>query len=119
MIRAPGWSVTAPPFFPLFTLALAFLCGVSPAHGQERLVLPAEGPRLELEAETLYSVGVLDGEPWEVFSGIAAVAFDEEGSLYVLDRGNFRVVKFGPACSTKSRKLSRMPLFSRCVQWSQ
>jgi DNA-binding beta-propeller fold protein YncE len=41
-------------------------------------------------------VGVLEGGEHEMFGQVAGVSFDAEGRLYVLDRGNHRVVVFGP-----------------------
>ena len=64
---------------------------------QQTIELPGEDVRLTAEVEDLYAVGALDGEAWETFSGISAVAFDLEGNLLLLDRDNFRVVKVGPS----------------------
>lgn len=48
--------------------------------------LPGEDRLLSGEPEVLYTIGALDGEPWEVFSEIRALGFDDESNLYVLDR---------------------------------
>jgi hypothetical protein len=59
-----------------------------------RLNLPAEDRTLSVEFRPLYSVGRADGSPVETFADVPAVAFDERARLYVLDRGNTRVVVF-------------------------
>ena len=43
----------------------------------DRLISPA--------AQTIFTVGVLEGAPWEMFGNVAAVAFDAEGTLFILD----------------------------------
>ncbi len=44
--------------------------------------------------DPLFAVGATNGEDWETFSNVPAVAFDAAGSLYVLDRDNARVLVF-------------------------
>ena len=43
-------------------------------------------------AETVYTVGKLDGEAWESFGEIAGVAFGRDATLFVLDRDPARIV---------------------------
>ena len=47
--------------------------------------------------DTVYTVGVLDGEQWEMFGRIASVAFDADGSLFILDNDAGHVVVLDPA----------------------
>ena len=42
--------------------------------------------------EEMYTVGVLDGAPWEMFGSVRAVAFDEDGTLFILDNDAGHVV---------------------------
>lgn len=56
------------------------------AAQQRTHALPGEDHILPGEPAELYTLGALDGEPWEVFSGIRAIGFDDAGHLYVLDR---------------------------------
>ena len=46
--------------------------------------------------DTVYTVGVLDGEQWEMFGRIASVAFDGDGSLFILDNDAGHVVVLDP-----------------------
>jgi hypothetical protein len=80
-------------FFPILSFLIAFCLPFSPARGQERIQLPSEDQALKAELENLFTVGAREGEEWETFARVSAVAFDPEGNLLVLDAGNFRVVK--------------------------
>ena len=62
MLRLPFWAFFAQTVRTLFTFALVPLLGVAQLDGQERLILPDDGPHLDVEVEALYSVGALDGE---------------------------------------------------------
>lgn len=68
----------------------------SPAPAQELLELPVADQSLNVQVDTVYSVGAVDGEEWETFSSISSIAFDMDGNLLILDRGNSRAVKVGP-----------------------
>lgn len=46
--------------------------------------------------EDVYSVGVMEGEDWEIFGRIRSVDFDENGNLHILDSQADRVVVVGP-----------------------
>mgnify|MGYP001826116403 CR=1 FL=1 len=64
-----------------------------PALSQERLQLPERDRPMEAELTDVFSIGALDGHEWETFARISSVAFDRDGNLVVLDRGNQKVVK--------------------------
>ena len=46
--------------------------------------------------DTVYTVGVLDGEQWEMFGRIASVAFEADGTLFILDNDAAHVVVIDP-----------------------
>ena len=52
---------------------------------QEVIDLPGSDERLESGFEEIFSVGVLDGEDWEMLGTVMHVAFDEGGNLYIVD----------------------------------
>ena len=60
-------------------------------QAQEVIELPGRNTRIEPELEEVYRVGVVEGEPWEMFSQVKHVAFDERGNLYVFDDGGSRL----------------------------
>ncbi len=47
---------------------------------------------LEPTVEEMYTVGVLDGAPWEMFGSVRGVAFDEDGTLFILDNDAGHIV---------------------------
>ena len=49
------------------------------------LELPGRDRLIEPGFDEVYSVGVLDGEPWEMFGKVNRVAFDADGNLYVFE----------------------------------
>lgn len=66
---------------------------------QEVIRLPSHDHHLPPTFEEVFRVGVLDGEPWEMFATIPRVAFDGRGNLYIFDRApgsssDLRVVIF-------------------------
>lgn len=65
------------------TLALAL--SATALQAQEVIELPGRDRLIEPDFEEVYSVGVLDGESWEMFGRIRRVAFDAESNLYVFD----------------------------------
>jgi hypothetical protein len=85
-------SVTRASVAPCTTLALALL--VTPLAAQQNLPLPARDNALTERPTTVFNVGAEEGESWEMFSGIRALAFDKADNLYVLDGMNFRVLVF-------------------------
>ena len=54
--------------------------------------LPAEDRLLEANFEEVFRVGSLDGDEWETFSRVSAVAFDDSGNLSVMDDQAGRIV---------------------------
>ena len=46
--------------------------------------------------EDVYTVGVMEGEDWEIFGRIRSVDFDENGNLHILDSQADRVVVVDP-----------------------
>lgn len=47
---------------------------------------------IEPSVETVYTVGALDGEPWETFGSVTSLAFDADGTLFVLDESAGHIV---------------------------
>ena len=45
--------------------------------------------------DSLFTVGAIDGEPWETFGAVTQVAFDGAGTLYVFDPQNSRITVVG------------------------
>ncbi|MDE2783457.1 MAG: 6-bladed beta-propeller [Gemmatimonadota bacterium] len=67
-------------------IALAAIAGLAvPLGGQEVIQLPVEDSYLEAGFEEVFRVGATMGEPWEQFTTIVKLAFDEGGNLYVFD----------------------------------
>ena len=56
-----------------------------PASGQEVIELPAEDRWLEPDFHEVYRVGLFGGPEWQQFGMIASVAFNEDGTLHILD----------------------------------
>jgi len=68
------------------TIALATIAGlIAPLRAQEVIELPTEDRSLQAEFEEVFRVGRAIGEPWENFTTIVRLAFDERGNLYVFD----------------------------------
>ena len=65
----------------LVTTTLPFL----PLASQEVIDLPGRDQPLDADFEEVFRVGVMDGEPWEMFGGVRYVGFDESGNLYIVD----------------------------------
>ena len=61
-------------------------CGVGSGDGPPR---PARLDRpdfsIEPSVETVYTVGAIDGAPWETFGRVSSLAFDADGTLFILD----------------------------------
>ena len=86
---------------PRIRTTLAGLCLLAPLaaptgiHAQDVVELEAADRWMETGFEEVYRVGVQFGESWEMFGSVARVAFDEQGNLYVFDRGgDLRVLVF-------------------------
>ena len=52
---------------------------------QEVIDLPGRDEALDPDFEELFSIGVLDGEDWEMLGTVTHVAFDQSGNLYIVD----------------------------------
>lgn len=68
----------------------------TPAGAQQVVDLPAGDRALEADLRDVYRVGTIEGADWEIFGELSQVAFDGEGTLFIFDRGNSRVVVVGP-----------------------
>lgn len=66
----------------------------APTSAQQVVRLPGADVPLSARFHPLFAVGRENGREWESFAGIGDVAFDSRENLYVLDRGNGRVVAF-------------------------
>lgn len=82
---------------PALMVAGLLVGGAAPAEAQQAVTLPARDRPLELPVRPAYTVGVAEGADHEMFAQVAGAAFDADGNLFVLDRGNHRVVVFGPS----------------------
>ena len=72
-------------FRPVIHLTAALIAAV-PTGAQEIIELTGRDRHLEPAFEEVFRVGVLDGQPWEMFATVPRVAFDARGNLYVFDR---------------------------------
>ena len=79
------------PSIPWLTAGIMLCLGSSALQAQEVIELPSQDIHIEPEFEEVYRVGVVDGEPWEMFAKVEHVAFDERGNLYVFDDGGSRL----------------------------
>ena len=71
-------------------LALVLVWALAPVVGpsltaQRVVQLTGEDRHLDADFEEVFRIGVLDGEPWEMFGAVREVAFDAQGRLYILD----------------------------------
>lgn len=78
----------------LLAFPLAAGCGGDAEPGAAGLDSP-DVP-LAPSVEDVYTVGVMDGAAWEMFGSVVDVAFDEDGSLFILDNDAGHVVVVGP-----------------------
>lgn len=76
---------------------LSLQTGAVSASAQQVLRLPAADAALAARPRAVFAVGKEDGREWEVFANVGDIAFDSKENLYVLDRGNSRVVAFDSA----------------------
>ncbi len=91
-VGRPGFSTVA--------MGLMVACGgdggaAAPAGGSAGMDSPDF--TIAPEWESLWVVGVLDGEDWEVFGAVTDLAFNEAGDLFVLDEQAAHVVVFDRA----------------------
>ena len=54
-------------------------------QAQEVVEVTGRDRPIEAGFEEVYRVGVVEGEPWEMFAQVSQVAFDANGNLYVFD----------------------------------
>lgn len=72
--------------FPIVAaVLLAFLVAAPSIPAQEVIELTGRDRQLDTGFQEVYSVGVLDGESWEMFGAVEKVGFDAAGNLYVFD----------------------------------
>ena len=67
------------------SILMAVLIGPSTLLAQEIVEVTGRDRPMDPAFEEVYRVGVLDGEPWEMFASVGQVAFDAEGNLYIFD----------------------------------
>ena len=65
-----------------------------PAAGQQTVKLTARDNMLRERPADVFTVGTVEGESWEMFSGIRSVVFDAADNMYVLDGQNSRIIVF-------------------------
>ena len=74
---------------PLSTTAILALATpllfTTPLRAQEVIELPAEDRPLDATFEEVFRIGVIEGEPWEIFSTLVKVEFDANGNLHLFD----------------------------------
>ena len=97
--RACGALLGLGSTFAVEPILLSQLPEIRILRAQEVVELPDQDRYIEPDFEEVYRVGVLHGEPWEVFGQVSHVAFDSDGNLYVFD-GNI-----GPTSSGDVRIL--------------
>ncbi|MEX0893026.1 MAG: 6-bladed beta-propeller [Gemmatimonadota bacterium] len=78
-------------------VAAALLLGALPASAQRVIDLPGTDRALPGAPADVWAVGTAMGRDWEQLNGVAAMAFDARDNLYVVDSGNFRVLRFDAA----------------------
>jgi len=95
--RARGYLARLAPARALLAAVTLVMIAVAapPASAQQAVVLPPRDRPLEMPVRDLYTVGVVDGADHEMFGRVSAVAFDDAGHLFVLDRDNHRVLVYG------------------------
>jgi len=64
------------------------------AAAQQVIRLPERDRPLGGRVPTVFSVGAMEGRSWEMLSSAEQAVFDRADNLYVLDRGNARVLVF-------------------------
>ncbi|MDE0120900.1 MAG: hypothetical protein OXS33_04095 [bacterium] len=85
-------------------ILLSLLPEILVLQAQEIVELPGRDRYIEPDFEEVFHVGVLQGEPWEMFDRVDHVAFDAEGNLFVVDgiigatsTGDVRILVFDAA----------------------
>ncbi len=72
----------------VLSLGIAKLFVVPGLSGQKVVEVTGDDRQIDADFPEVYRVGSLDGEPWETFGRVGAVAFDAQGNLYVFDHGS-------------------------------
>lgn len=74
----------------------ALLAALAPLsiHAQQVVRLPERDRPLAGRVGTVFSVGAVEGQSWEMLDNAEQAVFDRADNLYVLDRGNARVLVF-------------------------
>ena len=75
------------------SLLMAVLAAPSTLLAQETVEITGRDQGIDANFEEVYSVGVLEGESWEMFGQVAKVAFDAAGNLFVFDALGSRTVR--------------------------
>lgn len=77
----------------------AFVTSGAPlsAPAQQVVRLPEQDRPLAGRVGTVFSVGAVEGRSWEMLDNAEQAVFDRADNLYVLDRGNARVLVFDRA----------------------
>ncbi len=69
----------------LVLMGLAFGPHDEKLQAQQVIEVTGQDRRLDAAFEEVFRVGVLDGEPWEMFGTVRTAAFDGRGNLYLFD----------------------------------
>jgi hypothetical protein len=77
--------------------ALVTSSGPLSTHAQQVVRLPEQDRPLAGRVEAVFSVGAVEGRSWEMLDNAEQAVFDRADNLYVLDRGNARVLVFDRA----------------------
>ena len=97
-MRLPDPSGGPPTMGPAPRVGLAAIlvctgCGVDSGAGPSRSAgLDSPDFSIEPSVETVYTVGAVVGEPWETFGSVSSLAFDADGTLFILDGGAGHIV---------------------------
>ncbi len=77
----------------------ALLAAAAPlaAQAQQVVRLPEHDRPLAGRVGTVFSIGAMEGRSWEMLDNAEQAVFDRADNLYVLDRGNARVLMFDRA----------------------
>ncbi|HEX9935918.1 MAG TPA: 6-bladed beta-propeller, partial [Longimicrobium sp.] len=79
-------------------LALILTFIAAPSAGAQRVIrLPEQDRPLTGRVATVFTIGAMEGRSWEMLSNADQAVFDRDDNLYVLDRGNARVLMFDRA----------------------
>lgn len=67
------------------------------SSAQQVVRLPERDRPLGGRVPTVFSVGAMEGQSWEMLNNAEVAAFDRSDNLFVLDRGNARILVFDRA----------------------